>query len=228
VPDCVDALWEPPRQSAAVSRKAAPDASLTARFLILEALGSQPRVRPSPNIYLIAGANGVGKTTFAREFLPKEVNCLRFMNADEVARGLSPFAPDAAALRAGRVLITEIQAALKSRDTFGWESTLSGRGHALLLREASDSGYEIELHYLSVPSPSVCVERVARRVREGGHHVPAMDIRRRFYRSLANLVEIYLPLADRWTIWDATRTKPVPLFDSTRSTVADVRSILPT
>ncbi len=185
-------------------------------------------MKPSPIIYLITGANGVGKTTFAREFLPKEVNCLRFMNADEMARGLSPFAPEAAAIRAGRVLIGEIREALKTRDTFGWESTLSGRGHASLLRQARSNGYEIELHYLSVPSPSVCIERVGKRVREGGHHVPATDVRRRFYRSLANLIEIYLPLADRWTIWDATRTKPTPLFDATRSTVANVRSILPT
>ena len=185
-------------------------------------------MKSSPIIYLIAGPNGVGKTTFAREFLPKEVNCLRFMNADEVARGLSPFAPDAAALRAGRVLMGEIRAALRSRDTFGWESTLSGRGHASKLREARKNGFEVELHFLSVPSPSVCVERVARRVREGGHSVPVVDIRRRFYRSHSNLVEIYLPLADRWAIWDATRTRPVPLFDSSRSSAADVRSILPT
>lgn len=186
-----------------------------------------PRVKASPTIYLIAGANGVGKTTFAREFLPKEVNCLRFMNADEVARGLSPFAPEAAGIRAGRVLIGEIRAALKGRETFGWESTLSGRSHVLLLGEARNNGYQIELHYLSVPLPSVCIERVGRRVREGGHHVPDAAVRRRFYRSLVNLVEIYLPLVDRWTIWDATRTKPVPLLDSSRSTVTDVRSILP-
>ena len=179
-----------------------------------------------PTIYLIAGANGVGKTTFAREFLPKEVNCLRFMNADEVARGLSPFAPEAAAIRAGRILIGEIRAALKSRDSFGWESTLAGRSHAPVLREARKGAYEIELHYLSVPSPRVCIERVAGRVREGGHNVPVADIRRRFYRSLENLVEFYLPLADRWTIWDATRTKPVPLLHSSLATASDVRSIL--
>ncbi len=180
----------------------------------------------APSIYLIAGPNGVGKTTFAREFLPKEVNCLRFMNADEVARGLSPFDPEAAVFRAGRVLIGEIRAALTSRDTFGWESTLSGRGHVRLLREARAAGYGIELHYLSVPSPAICIERVARRVREGGHNVPVADVKRRFYRSFENLVEIYLPLADRWTMWDATPTKPAPLFHSSWATASDVRSIL--
>lgn len=177
-------------------------------------------------IYLIAGPNGAGKTTFAREFLPKEVNCLRFMNADEVARGLSPFAPEAAAIRAGRILIGEIRSALKSRDSFGWESTLSGRGHVRLLWQARAAGYEIELHYLSVPSPAICIERVARRVREGGHNVPVADIKRRFRRSLVNLVGIYLPLADRWTLWDSVATRPLPVLHSSRAAVADVRSIL--
>ena len=100
------------------------------------------------------------------------------------------------------------------------------RSHASVLREARKSAYEVELHYLSVPSPRVCIERVARRVREGGHNVPEADIKRRFYRSLENLVEIYLPLADRWTLWDATRTRPMPLRDSFSATAADVRSIL--
>lgn len=181
----------------------------------------------APTIYLIAGPNGVGKTTFAGEFLPKEVNCLRFMNADEVARGLSPFAPEAAAIRAGRILIGEIRAALTSRDSFGWESTLSGRGHVRLLREARAAGYEIELHYLSVPSPAICIERVTRRVREGGHNVPVADIKRRFYRSLENLVKIYLPLSDRWTIWDSSETRPRAVLDSEQGDAVDLPSILP-
>ena len=147
------------------------------------------------------------------------------MNADEVARGLSPFAPEAAAFRAGRVLIGEIRAALTSRDSFGWESTLSGRGHVRLLREARAAGYEIELHYLSVPSPAICIERVARRVREGGHTRPR-TLSGASIRSLENLVQIYLPLADRWTVWDATPTKPAPLFHSSWATAPDVRSIL--
>ena len=177
-------------------------------------------------IYLIAGPNGVGKTTFAREFLPKEVKCVRFMTADEVARGLSPFAPEAAAIRAGRVVLGEIRSAIRSGESFGWESTLAGHGHARTLRQARNVGYEVELHYLAVTTPRICIERVARRVREGGHNVPAADINRRFYRSLANLVEIYLPLADRWTLWDATPTRPMPLKDSFSATAADVRSIL--
>lgn len=179
-----------------------------------------------PVIYLIAGPNGAGKTTFAREFLPKEVKCIRFMNADEVARGLSPFAPEAAAMRAGRVVLGEIRAALRAGDSFGWESTLSGRGHERLLQNAKALNYEIELHYLAVTTSDICVERVARRVREGGHDVPIADIRRRFDRSIRNLIEVYLDLADRWTIWDATGTKPVAVLDSDAQSPRDVRSIL--
>jgi len=188
---------------------------------------AEARRRDARTIYLIAGPNGVGKTTFAREFLPKEVDCLRFMNADEVARGLSPFAPEAAAIRAGRVLIGEIRSAVKARDSFGWESTLAGRSHALILREARRGGYEIELHYLSVPSPLVCIDRVAQRVREGGHNVPVADIKRRFHRSLVNLVDLYLPLADRWTFWDSSTTRPRAVLDSEQGDPVDLRSILP-
>jgi predicted ABC-type ATPase len=179
-----------------------------------------------PAIYLIAGPNGVGKTTFAREFLPKEVQCVRFMNADEIARGLSPFAPETAAMRAGRVVLGEIRDALKAGHSFGWESTLSGRGHVRLLEEARGSGYEVELHYLIVRTPGVCIERVAQRVREGGHNVPMVDIRRRFDRSIRNLVDVYLGLAHRWTIWNATDLRPVPVLHSSRSNASDARSIL--
>jgi len=180
----------------------------------------------TPTIYLLAGPNGAGKTTFAREFLPREVRCLRFMNADEVARGLSPFAPEAAGLRAGRVLIGEIREALASRDSFGWESTLSGRGHVRLLKQARAFEYEVELHYLSVSDVRICIERVAQRVREGGHNVPVADIKRRFDRSIENLIDVYLALANRWTIWDSTSTKPVAVLDSAQGGTPSLRSIL--
>jgi predicted ABC-type ATPase len=179
-----------------------------------------------PTIYLIAGANGVGKTTFAREFLPKEVKCVRFMNADEVARGLSPFAPEAAAIRAGRIVLTEIRSSIQAGESFGWESTLSGRGHVRILEAAKALAYQIELHYLAVTTPEVCVERVTRRVAEGGHHVPSRDVRRRFERSIRNLIEVYLGLADRWTIWDATTSEPAALLTWSRNEASDVRSIL--
>ena len=157
---------------------------------------------PSPTIYVIAGCNGAGKTTFAKEFLPKEVKCLRFLNADEIARGLSPFKPSAAAIRAARLLLTQVDECLRRRETFALESTLSGKTYIRLFRRARELGYEIELHYLWLSSPAQAIARVRQRVQQGGHHVPAADSRR-FKRSLVHLLDDYLPLATRWAVWDS-------------------------
>jgi predicted ABC-type ATPase len=156
-----------------------------------------------PTIYVIAGCNGAGKTTFAREFLPKEVKCLRFLNADEIARGLSPLKPSAGAIPAARLLLTQVNECLRRRETFALESTLSGKTYIRLFQRARKLGYEIELHYLWLSSPAQAIARVRQRVRLGGHHVPAPDIRRRFKRSLARLLDDYLPLATRWMVWDS-------------------------
>ena len=158
-----------------------------------------------PTIYLIAGCNGAGKTTFALEFLPKEVKCLRFLNADEIARGLSPFQPSSVSMKAGRLLLREVHDCISKSETFALESTLSGRTYRQLLRRALEKGYEIELHYLWLETPAQAIARVRQRVRMGGHNVPVQDIRRRFARSLAHLVTDYLPLASRWTVWDGRR-----------------------
>jgi len=155
-----------------------------------------------PTIYVIAGCNGAGKTTFAREFLPKEVKCLRFLNADEIARGLSPFKPSNSAVQAARLLLIQVEDYLQRRETFALESTLSGKAYIRLFRRALHLGFEIELHYLWLSSPAQAVARVRQRVKMGGHHVPATDIRRRFKRSLTHLPVDYLPLATRWAFWD--------------------------
>jgi predicted ABC-type ATPase len=160
-----------------------------------------------PTIYVIAGCNGAGKTTFAREFLPNEVKCLRFLNADEIARGLSPLKPSAGAVQAARLLLRQIDDCLRRRETFALESTLSGKGYIRLFRRARKLGYEIELHYLWLSSPTQAIARVRQRVKLGGHSVPATDIRRRFKRSLVHLASDYLPLATRWAVWDS-RTLP--------------------
>ena len=158
---------------------------------------------PTPTIYLIAGCNGAGKTTFASEFLPKEVKCLRFFNADEIARGLSPFKPSIVAMKAGRLLLNEVHASISKKETFALESTLSGKTYIRLFRRARKLGYEIELHYLWLSSPAQAIARVRQRVQQGGHHVPAADIRRRFKRSLTHLPDDYLPLATRWAVWNS-------------------------
>jgi len=156
-----------------------------------------------PTIYLIAGCNGAGKTTFAREFLPREVKCLRFLNADEIARGLSPLKPSASAVQAARLLLRQVGENLRRCERFALESTLSGKTYIRIFHCARQLGYEIELHYLWLSSPAQAVARVRQRVQQGGHHVPATDIRRRFKRSLVHLLDDYLPLATRWAVWDS-------------------------
>jgi predicted ABC-type ATPase len=179
-----------------------------------------------PTVYVIAGCNGAGKTTFAKEFLPKEVKCLRFLNADEIARGLSPFKPSASAIQAARLLLQQIDDCLRRRETFALESTLSGKTYIRLFQRARQLGYEIELNYLWLSSPSHAIARVRERVKKGGHHVPAADIRRRFKRSLAHLLNDYLPLATRWTIFDNRDVPPKRLANSDRNDIESVRKLI--
>jgi predicted ABC-type ATPase len=179
-----------------------------------------------PTIYLIAGCNGAGKTTFAKEFLPKEVKCLRFLNADEMARGLSPLQPEAGAVRAARLLLTELERCIRSRETFALESTLSGRTYVRIFKNARERGYEIELHYLWLSDPAQAIARVRQRVLLGGHHVPAHDIRRRFKRSLIHLIADYLPLSTRWAIWDNRTLQAKQLAISTACDIAAVQKLI--
>ena len=181
--------------------------------------------KQSPTIYVIAGCNGAGKTTFAKEFLPKEVKCLRFLNADEIARGISPLRPSAGAIQAARFLLAQIEECLRRRETFAIESTLSGKTYIRLFRRAQELGYTIEIQYLFLSSASQAVARVRSRVKKGGHHVPAADIRRRFKRSREHLLNDYLPLADRWAVWDSRSMPPKRIAISSGNDIEFVRSV---
>lgn len=128
------------------------------------------------------------------------MKCLRFLNADELARGLSPLKPSAGAVRAARLLLTQLDECLRRRETFALETTLSGKGYIRVFQRARKLGYEIELHYLWLSSSSQAIARVRQRVLQGGHYVPAADIRLRFKRSLVHLLDDYLPLATRWAV----------------------------
>lgn len=183
-------------------------------------------LKSQPTIYVIAGCNGAGKTTFAKEFLPKEVKCLRFLNADEIARGLSPLKPSAGAVRAARLLLTQVDECLRKRETFALETTLSGKTYIRLFQRARKLGYEIEINYLWLSSPAHALARVRERVKKGGHDVPAADIRRRFKRSLNHLVDDYLPLATRWTFFDNRKLPPKPLANSTVHDIEYLRKFL--
>lgn len=177
-------------------------------------------------IYLIAGCNGAGKTTFAKEFLPHEVKCLRFYNADEIARGLSPLDPRAGALKAGRLLLCEVRDSIDRRETFALESTLSGKTYIRIFDRALSAGYDLELHYLWLSSVEQAIARVRRRVQMGGHNVPVKDIRRRFKRSLAHLIDDYLPLATRWALWDNRGLPAKRLATSATDDVNSVRQLI--
>ncbi len=154
------------------------------------------------------------------------MKCLRFYNADEIARGLSPLDPSAGAIKAGRLLLNEVRESIDQHETFALESTLSGKTYVRLLREAKDGGFRIYLHYLWLSTPAIAIARVRERVRKGGHDVPVPDIKRRFKRSLSHLASAYAPLADRWAIWNNESSPPMLLAESRSCTVAGLKAIL--
>jgi len=148
-------------------------------------------------IFIIAGPNGAGKTTFALEFLPREADCPDFINVDLIAGGLSPFDPDRAAIRAGRLMLTEINNRVRKGSSFAFETTLSGHAYAQMIPQWQNANYFVKLIFLSLPSADLAVDRVAARVKQGGHNVAESVIRRRFDRSLANFENLYARLVNR-------------------------------
>ena len=156
---------------------------------------------------MIGGPNGAGKTTFAREFLPTEA-IGEFLNADLLAAGLSPLRPAAMAVRAARLLLSRWRELVAARADFAFESTLSGRTYAAMLREARRAGYSVCLCYLWLPDAKFSLRRVRQRVRRGGHDVPEADVRRRFLPSLQNFFTLYLPLADEAFLFRAATPPP--------------------
>ena len=161
-----------------------------------------------PTVYVLAGPNGAGKTTFASRFLPGFVQCQEFLNADLIAAGLSPFNSESQNVRAGRLLLERMEELVAGRKSFGFETTLSGRAYQRRLRAMQAIGYRVELFYLWLPSVELAIDRVANRVRQGGHSVPEADIRRRYAAGLKNLMERYGQLADVWDILEATEFPP--------------------
>lgn len=153
-------------------------------------------------IVIIAGPNGAGKTTFAREFLPNEAGCPVFINADLIAAGLSPFQPELAALKAGRLMLKEIKEYSQRGVNFAFETTLSGRTYMNLIPDWQVQGYHVKLFFLNLPSVEMAIERVAERVRQGGHNVPEEVIRRRFESGRINFEFLYRNLVDSWAVYN--------------------------
>jgi predicted ABC-type ATPase len=161
-----------------------------------------------PTVYVIAGPHGAGKTTFATEFLPDFVHCREFVNADLIAAGLSPFAPETQNARAGRLLVERIRELAKARRDFGFETTLAGRMHVKLLAKLKKWGYRIDLIFLWLSSADLAVSRVVMRVMEGGSGVPEDVVRRRYASGVRNLFRLYVPQVDSWWLYDSSRMPP--------------------
>lgn len=162
-------------------------------------------------IVIIAGPNGAGKTTFAQEFLPREADCPDFINVDLIAAGLSPFDPERVALRAGRLMLVEIARRVRAGESFAFETTLSGRNYARLIRRWRTMGYHTKVIFLSLPSADLAVARVAGRVAQGGHPVAEDVIRRRFDAGLRNFDAIYRDLVNGWILYDNSAPEPLLL-----------------
>jgi predicted ABC-type ATPase len=159
-------------------------------------------------IVIIAGPNGAGKTTFARAFLPQEARISRFINADLIAAGLSPFAPEAEAIKAGRLMLEEIARCVRRRESFAFETTLSGLGYLRHVDAWRKSGYHVSLFFLALPTAEFAIARVAERVRQGGHHIPEDVIRRRFETGRRNFDDRYRAAVDAWALYDNAGEEP--------------------
>jgi predicted ABC-type ATPase len=162
-------------------------------------------------IIIIAGPNGAGKTTFARSFLPAEAQLPRFINADLIAAGLAPFAPETAALKAGRLMLQEMEQCAQRSESFAFETTLSGLGYLRHIAGWRVHGYRVSLFFLTLPNVETAIARVAARVRQGGHDIPEPVIRRRFAMGWNNFQRRYKQDVDDWALYDNAAAEPVML-----------------
>jgi len=160
-------------------------------------------------IIILAGPNGAGKTTFAREFLRKEADCPRFINVDLIAAGLSPLNPELAAFRAGRLMVEEMASLVRRRESFGFETTLSGYRYTRLIPKWKKKGFHVKLIFLQLNSPEIAIARVTARTSQGGHSVPESIIRRRYREGWRNFELYYKKLANKWILYDNSLEQPI-------------------
>jgi len=164
-------------------------------------------------LYVIAGCNGAGKTTASYTVLPEILNCKEFVNADEIARGLSPFQPETVAIDAARIMLKRMDELLRNTETFSIETTLASKMHRRTVAQAKEKGYEVTLLFFWLESAELAKERVKRRVAEGGHNIEQDVIERRFLKGIKNLFDIYLPIVDICYIFDNTKGKRIRIAE---------------
>ena len=177
-----------------------------------------------PNLYIIAGPNGAGKTTASFNLLPDVLHCHHFVNADEIARGLSPFAPDTVAIQAGRIMLQLIEELLPQMVDFAIETTLATRSYVQLVRRAQELGYKVHLIFFYLESEEQAIQRVAQRIINGGHSIQEEDIRRRFHRGIYNFINLYLPICDSVLVYNNVRT-PAQIVARKRSKTETIELI---
>ena len=166
----------------------------------------------SKKLYIIAGCNGAGKTTASFNILPSILDCKEFVNADEIARGLSPFQPEKVAFEAGKIMLHRIDELLETDKDFAFETTLATRSFRNTVLKAKERGYIVTLLFFCLENQELAIERVKTRVSEGGHNIPVETIRRRYLAGLKNLFEIYIPICDRTFVFNNSRNNPKKIF----------------
>ena len=154
------------------------------------------------NLYIISGCNGAGKTTASYTVLPEILDCKEFVNADEIARGLSPFNPESVAIEAGRIMLQRIEELLGKGETFSIETTLATKSYISLVRRAQAKGYRVSVLFFWLKTPEQAIQRVEERVQKGGHNIPKDVIRRRYVAGISNLFNLYMKEVDYWDIYD--------------------------
>ncbi|MDR0907035.1 MAG: zeta toxin family protein [Rikenellaceae bacterium] len=157
-----------------------------------------------PRLFVIAGCNGAGKTTASYTMMPEMLEINELVNADEIAKGLSPFNPESVAIQAGKIMLMRVRELIAAGADFAFETTLATKSYYTLIKDAQERGYFVTLLYMWLPSPEQAIKRVAQRVAEGGHNIPEAVIRRRYRASIKNLFNIYAPVCDYWMIYDSS------------------------
>lgn len=182
------------------------------------------KIKKTPNLFIISGCNGAGKTTASFTVLPETLACMEFLNADEMARGLSPLNPDKAAMEAGRMLIKKMDKLIQLKTDFAVETTLATKIYTKTIETAKSYGYKVTLVFFWLDSVDLAIERVKTRVNEGGHNVPETTIIRRYYSGLKNLFNLYIPISDYWMIFDNSKIHSKLIAEGYTNKTIDIKN----